>query len=151
MSDNLETMKQLLLSYVGLLAERNAYGPGEGFEFKLFGELQIHEPTLISKDEQKELIQLVIHTDHWVCFNLQTGMYQLSDRRRGCCGDGVLPRASPRRASLAPWGGPGNRAAPAWLTTSPWGARGAIRRHGRVTGAVIPAMPPCLTGCANGR
>ncbi len=71
------TLHQLLLSYVGLIAERHAYGPGDGFEFRLWDDLLLAKPTLVSLDEQMELISLIIRTDAWVSFNLKTGMLQL--------------------------------------------------------------------------
>jgi hypothetical protein len=71
------TLSRLLLSYVGLLAERHAYGPGDGFEFLLWDDLLLKQPTLVSREEKKELVNLIIRTDAWVSFNLQTGMLQL--------------------------------------------------------------------------
>jgi hypothetical protein len=67
----------LLLSFVGLLAERHAYGPGDGFEFVLWDDLLLKKPTLVSTEEKKELVSLIIRTDAWVSFNLDTGMLQL--------------------------------------------------------------------------
>jgi hypothetical protein len=71
------TLTRLLLSYVGLLAERHAYGPGDGFEFLLWDDLLLEKPKLVSIDEKKELVSLIIRTDAWVSFNVQTGMLQL--------------------------------------------------------------------------
>jgi hypothetical protein len=71
------TLTKLLLSYVSLLAERHAYGPGDGFEFALWDDLQREKPTLVSLDEKRELITLAIRTDAWVSFNLDTAMLQL--------------------------------------------------------------------------
>jgi hypothetical protein len=73
------TLNRLLLSYVGLLAERHAYGPGDGFEFLLWDDLLLKQPTLVSRAEKKELVSLIIRTNTWVSFNLQTGMLQLID------------------------------------------------------------------------
>jgi hypothetical protein len=73
------TLSRLLLSYVGLLAERHAYGPGDGFEFLLWDDLLLKEPTLVSREEKKEIVNLIIRTDAWVSFNLQTGMLQRID------------------------------------------------------------------------
>jgi hypothetical protein len=39
MSDEIQKMKELLLSYVSLIAERNSFGPGENFEYKLWDTL----------------------------------------------------------------------------------------------------------------
>ena len=71
------TLTNLLLSYVGLLAERHAYGPGDGFEFALWDDLQLAQPRLVSLDEQQELVGLILRTDAWVSFNLDTAMLQL--------------------------------------------------------------------------
>jgi hypothetical protein len=71
------TLTRLLLSYVGLLGERHAYGPGDGFEFVLWDDLLLVKPTLVSREEKKELVSLIIRTDAWVSFNLETGMLQL--------------------------------------------------------------------------
>src|SRR4029434_3855284 len=71
------TLTKLLLSYVSLLAERHAYGPGDGFEFALWDDLQRTNPTLVSLDEKKELVSLIIRTDAWVSFNLDIAMLQL--------------------------------------------------------------------------
>jgi hypothetical protein len=73
------TLTKLLLSYVGLLAERHAYGPGDGFEFVLWDDLLLAKPTLVSTEEKHELVSLIIETEAWVSFNLDTGMLQLID------------------------------------------------------------------------
>jgi hypothetical protein len=73
------TLHKLLLSYVSLLAERHAYGPGDNFEFMLWDDLLLEKPTLVSIDEKKELVGLIIRSDAWVSFNLDTGMLQLID------------------------------------------------------------------------
>jgi hypothetical protein len=79
--DDLETMEALLLSYVGLLAERNAYAPGENFEYALWDDLHRDPATLqlLERPERNELIPLVIHTDKWVAYNMDTGRFQLID------------------------------------------------------------------------
>jgi hypothetical protein len=80
MSD-LEKMQALLLSYVGLLAERHAYAPDENFEYDLWDDLH-RDPAkleLISRPERNELIFLIINTDCWVTYNFDTGMFQLID------------------------------------------------------------------------
>jgi hypothetical protein len=69
------------LSYVSLLAERNAYGPDENFEYALWDELH-QDPqrlTLASREERNELIFLIINTDSWVAYNMDMGMFQLID------------------------------------------------------------------------
>jgi hypothetical protein len=81
MSDRDGTIRDLLLSYVGLLAERHAYGPGEGFEYALWDDLLRPAPTLVSEEERAELVDLVLMSGCWVSFDLQTGMLQLLDVR----------------------------------------------------------------------
>ena len=76
---NLTIKKALLLSYVGLLAERHAYRPDEGFEYQLWDDLR-HYPgpmTFVSRAEAKELIYLSVTTDSWVTCNLEIGMLQV--------------------------------------------------------------------------
>jgi hypothetical protein len=74
-----ETMQKLLLSYVGLMAERHAHGPGEGFEYKLFDDLLRPTPTLVSAEEKDELTYLAESLQQWVSFDVETGMLQLVD------------------------------------------------------------------------
>jgi len=73
------TLSRLLLSYVGLLAERHSYGPGDNFELILLDDLQLAQPRIVSIDEKNELVNLIIRCDAWVAFNLDTGMLQLID------------------------------------------------------------------------
>jgi hypothetical protein len=73
------TLSRLLLSFVGPLAERHAYGPGDGFEFALWDDLLLEKPTLVSIEEKKELVSLIIRMDAWVSFNVDTGMLELID------------------------------------------------------------------------
>jgi hypothetical protein len=73
------TLSRLLLSYVGLLAERHSYGPGDNFELILWDDLQLAQPGIVSIDEKNELVNLIIRCDAWVAFNLDTGMLQLID------------------------------------------------------------------------
>lgn len=73
------TLSQLLLSYVGLIAELHSYGPGDGFEFLLWDDLLRTKPTLVSMEEKNELVSLIIRTDAYVTFNLEIGMLQLID------------------------------------------------------------------------
>lgn len=79
MSPDDDTLERLLVSYVGLMADRHAYGPGDGFEFLLWDDLLRHEPTLVSRDEKHELVSLIIRTNAWVSCNLETGRLQLID------------------------------------------------------------------------
>jgi len=73
------TLHRLLLSYVSLMAERHAYGPGDNFEFLLWYDLLLAKPTLVSIEEKHELVSLIIRTDAWVSFNVEIGMLQLID------------------------------------------------------------------------
>jgi hypothetical protein len=77
----IETMQQLLLSYVGLLAERHARAPDTNFEYDLWDDLHRDPETLqlVSRPARNELIFLTINTDSWVTYNLETGMFQLID------------------------------------------------------------------------
>jgi hypothetical protein len=76
-----ETMKTLLLSYIGLMAERHAYGPGDGFEYLLWDHLRDHlmTPTLVSVEEAYEIVYLALYSHSWVTFNLETGMFEIID------------------------------------------------------------------------
>ena len=77
MRDRDRTIRDLLLSYVGLLAERHAFAPGEGFEYALWDDLLRPQTTLVSEEERGELTDLVLMSSCWVSFDLQTGMLQL--------------------------------------------------------------------------
>jgi hypothetical protein len=77
MSDRKQLLCQLLLSYIGLLAERHAYGPGDGFEFILWDDLLRKVPELVSQEEKKELVSLIIKSDSWVAFDITTGMLEI--------------------------------------------------------------------------
>jgi hypothetical protein len=79
MSRDDDTLTRLLLSYVGLLAERHAYGPGDGFEFVLWDDLLLVKPTLASTEEKTELVSLIIRMNAWVSFNVDTDMLELID------------------------------------------------------------------------
>jgi hypothetical protein len=81
MSDNQEIKRQLLLSYVSLLAERHAYGPEENFEYRLWDDLKRGQgkTRLVSDEEAAEIVYLAIETDSWICYNAETGMFQRID------------------------------------------------------------------------
>jgi hypothetical protein len=74
-----DAMTRILLSYVGLLAERHAYGPSDGFELLLWDDLLLKQPTLVSAQEKTELVNLIIRSNSWVSFDLNTGMLELID------------------------------------------------------------------------
>ena len=80
MSD-LETKRHLLLSYIGLMAERHSYGPDEGFEYKLWDDLKRGQgkTQLVSDAEASELVWLAMEIDCWVTYHLETAMFQLID------------------------------------------------------------------------
>jgi hypothetical protein len=74
-------MKELLLSYVSLLAERNGFAPGDNFEYRLWDTLQgtFEETQYVSIDEGVEVVYLAVQTDHWVTYNDDTRMFELID------------------------------------------------------------------------
>jgi hypothetical protein len=78
------TLHRLLLSYVGLLAERHAFAPGDAFEYQLWDDIKRKKPTLVSKSEQKELVALSIRTDAWVTYNVDTRMFELVEMDAWC-------------------------------------------------------------------
>jgi hypothetical protein len=73
------TLHRLLLSYVSLLAERHAYGPGDNFEFFLWDNLLLAKPALVSVEEKHELVSLIIRADAWVTYDVESGMWRLID------------------------------------------------------------------------
>jgi hypothetical protein len=73
------TLHRLLLSFVGLLAERHGYGPGDNFEFLLWDDLLLAKPTLVSIEEKHELVSLIIRTDAWVTYDVERRMFRLID------------------------------------------------------------------------
>jgi hypothetical protein len=81
MRDELQTMKELLLSYVGLIAERNAFAPGDNFEYRLWDTLhgRFEDTQYVSFDEGHEIIFLATQTASWVTYNEETRMFELID------------------------------------------------------------------------
>ena len=81
MTDNKELMTLLLISYVSLIAERNAYGPGDGFEYLLYDEINGKNNPLriVYKEEADEILSLMEETKTWVTFNDDTGMFDAID------------------------------------------------------------------------
>jgi hypothetical protein len=81
MRDTPRKMKELLLSYVNLLAERNGFAPGDNFEYKLWDTLQgtFEATEYVSIDEGVELVYLAVQTDSWVTYNVETRMFELID------------------------------------------------------------------------
>jgi hypothetical protein len=81
MSDEQQKMKQLLLSYVSLMTERNAFGPGENFEYKLWDILRgrFEDTKYVSLEEGHEIIALAVNADSWVTYNDDTRMFALID------------------------------------------------------------------------
>jgi hypothetical protein len=73
------TLHRLLLSYVGLMAERHAYGPGDNFELLLWDDLLLAQPKLVSIEEKHELVGLIIRTDAWVTYDVKSRMWRLID------------------------------------------------------------------------
>jgi len=76
---SIQVAKHLLLSYVGFLAERHSYGPGDGFEFKLWDDILLRKPKLVSTEEKSELNDLMARSDSWVCFDKDTAMLGIVD------------------------------------------------------------------------
>jgi hypothetical protein len=81
MSDEPRKMKELLLSYVSLLAGRNGFAPGDNFEYKLWDTLQgtFEETQYVSIAEGVEIVYLAVNTDSWVTYNDDTRMFELID------------------------------------------------------------------------
>jgi hypothetical protein len=74
-------MKELLLSYVSLLTERNGFAPGDNFEYKLWDTLQgtFEATQYVSIDEGVEVVYLAVETDSWVTYNDDSRMFELID------------------------------------------------------------------------
>jgi len=81
MRDELQKMKALLLSYVNLIAERHAFGPGENFEYLLWDDLHgtFEDTKYVSVEEGTEIIFLATQTDSWVAYNDDTRMFEVID------------------------------------------------------------------------
>jgi hypothetical protein len=81
MRDEQQKMKELLLSYVSLMAERHSFGPGDNFEYLLWDELhgRTTDAQYVSVEEGHEIIWLATNTDSWVCYNDDTRMFELID------------------------------------------------------------------------
>jgi hypothetical protein len=81
MSDETQKMKELLLSYVSLIAEGNAFGPGDNFEYLLWDDLhgRLEDTKYVSLDEGNEIIFLAVNTDSWVAYNDDTRMFEIID------------------------------------------------------------------------
>jgi hypothetical protein len=81
MSDEQQKMKALLLSYVSLIAERNAFGPGDNFEYKLWDTLHgsFANTDYVTIEEGHEIIFLTTQTDSWVAYNDETRMFEVID------------------------------------------------------------------------
>jgi hypothetical protein len=61
------------------MAERHSYGPGDNFEFLLWDDLLLAQPTLVSIEEKQELVSLIIRTDAWVTYDVESRMFRLID------------------------------------------------------------------------
>jgi hypothetical protein len=81
MSDETQNMKELLLSYVSLIAERHRFGPGDNFEYLLWDDLhgRFEDTKCVSFDEGHEIIALAVNADSWVAYNDETRMFELID------------------------------------------------------------------------
>jgi hypothetical protein len=78
---DIAAMQELLLSYVGLMAERHGFGPDDNFEYQLWDDLHglIKDTQYVSVAEGKEIIWLAVQTDSWVTYDFETGMFKLID------------------------------------------------------------------------
>jgi hypothetical protein len=72
-------MHELLLSYIGLLATRNEYAPGDFFDFDLWDDLAEDPPRLrlLSNEEAEELTFLARKTDSWATYDLESLMFKI--------------------------------------------------------------------------
>ena len=80
-ADDIRRMQQLLVSDIGLMAERHAYRPGGGFEYALWHDLEadITHPTLVSAEEAYEIGYLAVYSHSWVTYNFETGRLEVID------------------------------------------------------------------------
>jgi hypothetical protein len=76
---DLQKMRGLLLSYIGLIAGRNAFAPGENFEYLLWDTLHgtFKDTDYVTLEEGEELIMLAVKTDCWVTYNDDTRIWEL--------------------------------------------------------------------------
>ena len=76
-----QKMQGLLLSYIGLMAERHGFAPGDNFEYRLWDTLHgsFADTKYVSLDEGAEIIYLAVETDSWVTYNDETRMFELID------------------------------------------------------------------------
>ena len=81
MSDEIRKMKEILLSYIGLIAERNEFAPGDNFEYLLWDDLngQIKDTKYVSFDEGHEIIGLAVHSNSWVTYSEDSRMFEIID------------------------------------------------------------------------
>jgi hypothetical protein len=81
MGDEQRQLKGLLLSYIRGIAERNAFGPGENFEYQLWDTLhgRFEDTDYVTLEEGTEIVWLAVQTDSWVTYNDQTRMFELID------------------------------------------------------------------------
>ncbi len=71
--------ERLLLTSVERLAERQGDGPGDGFEYPLWDALGLDDSPLLSGDERDHLRALVVLTQGWVVYNLETARLEPID------------------------------------------------------------------------
>jgi hypothetical protein len=81
MSDTHAQMRALLVRYIRAIAERNGFGPGENFEYKLWDTLhgRFEDTDDVTLDEGQEIVWLAVETDCWVTYNHETGRFELID------------------------------------------------------------------------
>ena len=71
--------ERLLLTYVERLAERQGDGAGDGFEYALWDALGLDDSPLLSGEERDHLRALVVLTQSWVVYNLESARFEPID------------------------------------------------------------------------
>ena len=75
-----DTASRLLLEYVEILADRNAYRHSAGFEYELFDAVGSDKPSpLITQQEREDLRFLAGSTSQWVTYDLETSKFALNN------------------------------------------------------------------------
>jgi hypothetical protein len=76
---DLQKMRGLLLSYIGLILGRNGFAPEENFEYLPWDTLHgsFKDTRYVSIEEGDEIIRLAVMTDSWVTYNDETRIWEL--------------------------------------------------------------------------
>jgi hypothetical protein len=74
-----QQMRALLLSYISLLAERNAFAPGDNFEYQLWDTLHgsFANTDYVTLEEGAEIVWLAVQTESWVTYDVDSRMFKL--------------------------------------------------------------------------